>query len=144
MVDRYCLDSNIVSDILRGREDVIGQLNKALDSGQELFISSIVYYELTRGMKSSKAFRKLEQFHYLYQGAAHLFLDRDSMEAIDKAADIYAQLHKGRQIEDNDIYIAAVAMINHCTLVTANTRHFERIEGLHLVNWRMTEGDRAG
>ena len=56
---------------------------------------------------------------------------------VDKAIEIYLQLHKGRTIEDNDIYIAATAMVNDCVLVTANTGHFERVEGLQFVNWRI-------
>ncbi len=62
-------------------------------------------------------------------------MNRESYDVIEKAADIYVQLHKGNQIEDNDIYIGKIALVNNCTLVTANTRHFERIEGLKIVNW---------
>ena len=58
------------------------------------------------------------------------------MNAIEKAIDIYVQLSKGQTIEDNDIYIAAISMVNDCTLVTANIRHFSRVEGLNFVNWR--------
>ncbi|MBR2215709.1 MAG: PIN domain-containing protein [Selenomonadaceae bacterium] len=133
---RYCLDSNVVSDILRLRPDVIQHMDEALDVGSELYICSIVYYELTRGMKSSKAVKKLKVFHDLYDKSPHLFLDRVSLTAIDKAADIYAELHRGKQIEDNDIYIAAIAMVNGCTLVTSNTRHFGRIADLQIVDWR--------
>ena len=39
--------------------------------------------------------------------------------------------------EDNDIYIAAIAMANDYTLVTANEKHFSRIEGLTYENWRI-------
>ena len=58
------------------------------------------------------------------------------MRALDKAAEIYDQLRKGRNVEDSDIFIAAIAMVNGCTLVTANEQHFSRIEGLRYVNWR--------
>ena len=49
----------------------------------------------------------------------------------------YNQLRNGRLIEDNDIFIAAMAMVNDCVLVTANEKHFNRIEGLRYVNWRL-------
>lgn len=49
---------------------------------------------------------------------------------------LYEQLHNGRLIEDNDIYIVAISMVNGCTLVTANANHFGRVEDLNFVNWR--------
>ena len=52
------------------------------------------------------------------------------------AAEIYVALHRGQQIEDNDIYIAAAALVNSCTLVTANDKYFLRIDGLNVENWR--------
>ena len=42
---------------------------------------------------------------------------------------------KGRQIGANDLLIAAHAKALGLTLVTNNTREFERVEGLKLENW---------
>ena len=129
----YCLDSNVVSDILRGEPSVMRHFKAAEENNDRLFIPSIVYYEIVRGLKAAGKTQKLLAFHFLYRDAEHLSLD---MNAIDKAVDIYIQLRKGQNIEDNDIYIAAISMVNGCTLVTANTRHFGRVEGLDFVNWR--------
>lgn len=130
---KYCLDSNVVSDILRGEPSVMCHFKAAEENNDALFIPSIVYYEIVRGLKAAGKTQKLLAFHFLYRDSEHLSLD---MDAIEKAIDIYIQLRKGQNIEDNDIYIAAIAMINDCTLVTANTRHFGRVEGLDFVNWR--------
>ena len=132
----YCLDSNVVSDILRKQPDVMKHLIEALDNDDSLFISSIVYYEVVRGLKAAGKTRMLNDFKDLYDNAKHLYLDQEDLTTIKKAVDIYVQLHKGQNIEDNDIYIAAISMVNDCTLVTANTRHFGRVEGLDFVNWR--------
>ena len=132
----YCLDTNVVSDILRGQPEVIKHMNAALDNDDNLFIPSIVYYEIVRGLKAAGKTRMLKDFNELYDNAKHLYLDRDDLTTIDKAIDIYIKLRKGQNIEDNDIYIAAISMVNGCTLVTANTRHFGRVEGLNFVNWR--------
>ena len=129
----YCLDSNVVSDILRGEPSVMRHFKAAEENNDRLFIPSIVYYEIVRGLKAAGKTQKLLAFHFLYRDSEHLSLD---MDAIDKAVDIYIQLRKGQNIEDNDIYIAAISMVNGCTLVTANTRHFGRVEGLDFVNWR--------
>ena len=132
----YCLDSNGVSDILRKEPTVMKRLNKALDNDDNLFVSSIVYYEVVRGLKAAGKTRMLKDFNDFYNNAKHLYLDRDDLTTIKKAIEIYIRLHKGQMIEDNDIYIAAISMVNDCTLVTSNTRHFRRVEGLNFVNWR--------
>lgn len=134
----YCLDSNVVSDILRQQPEVMRNLNAALDNDDNLFISSIVYYEVVRGLKAAGKTRMLKEFDKFYSNAKHLFLDRNNLATIDKAIDVYIQLHKGQMIEDNDIYIAAISMVNDCTLVTSNVKHFSRVEGLNFVNWRDT------
>jgi len=129
----YCLDSNVISDMLRGDLKVINHLKTVRDNDDILFIPSIVYYEVVRGLKAAGKTRILEAFQNFYERVEHLSLD---MNAIEKSVEIYIQLRKGQNIEDNDIYIAAIAMVNGCKLVTANTRHFGRVEGLTFVNWR--------
>ncbi len=129
----YCLDSNVVSDILRGDSVVIDHMEVAKQNNDTLFIPSIVYYEIVRGLKAAGKKNKFLAFQLFYDEAEHLSLDT---EAIDKAVEIYVKLHNGQMIEDNDIYIAAIAMVNGCTLVTSNVRHFSRVEGLKFVNWR--------
>ena len=131
---KYCLDTNIVSEVLRKNPVVNQHLQSALDKGNEVYICSIVYYEIVRGLKAAASSNKLNGFLQIYRVLAKLPLD---MKAIEKAVDIYVSLHRGQQIEDNDIYIAAIAMANDCTLVTANEKHFSRIEGLTYVNWRI-------
>ena len=132
----YCLDSNVVSDILRKQPEVMRHLNEALDNDDNLFIPSIVYYEVVRGLKAAGKTRMLKDFNEFYSNAKHLYLDQNNLTTIDKAVEIYLQLRKGQLIEDNDIYIAAMAIVNGCTLITANTRHLSRVEGLNFVNWR--------
>jgi tRNA(fMet)-specific endonuclease VapC len=52
------------------------------------------------------------------------------------AGDILASLRKAGQIIGiEDVLIAASALANQCSLVTANTRHFSRISKLKVENW---------
>ncbi len=133
---KYSLDSSIIIDFLRGQPNVTQRLYEVLDNS-ELYICSIVYYEVVRGFRYEERTRKLNEFQRLYENAKHLFFDRENFKVIDEAVKIYGQLRgNGLKIDENDIYIAAVSMVNDCTLVTANTRHFERVEGLNFVNWR--------
>ena len=130
---RYLLDSNAIIDIFRGHEKVTNKYQLASIKRSEIAICSIVYYEVVRGFKRSEATKKLETFLSYFENWEILPLD---MNSIEKAIEIYIKLPNGVTIEDNDIYIAAIAMVNDCTLVTANERHFNRINGLDYVNWR--------
>ena len=52
------------------------------------------------------------------------------------SGDILADLRKTDQsIGMEDVMIAASALTNQCTIVTANTRHFSRIKALKIENW---------
>jgi tRNA(fMet)-specific endonuclease VapC len=42
---------------------------------------------------------------------------------------------KGKRLADADLWIGAIARTHRATVVTGNTRHFDRIEGLELENW---------
>ena len=128
----YCLDSNVLIDFLRDNENVIRHMEEARNAGNLLSICPIVYYEIVRGFKIANASNKLKKFLDLYQSLSHLPFN---MQIAEKAVDIYEQVHK-QVIEDNDIYIAAISIVNGCMLVTANTNHFGRVEGLNFVNWR--------
>ena len=57
-------------------------------------------------------------------------------QALKTYALIRARLENdGNRLEDNDIFIAATALVNDYTLVTHNTRHFSRIPNLKLEDW---------
>lgn len=129
----YCLDSNAVSDFLNSNKKVTQNLLKALQNGDTFSIPVIVYYEVVRGLVTCKKYAKLRIFNSLYETSTPLLLNE---KVAKKSVEIYEQLHKGNLIEDNDIFIAAISMVNDCILVTANTRYFERVEGLNFVNWR--------
>ena len=91
----YCLDSNVVSDILRGDSVVIDHMEVAKKNNDTLFIPSIVYYEIVRGLKAAGKKNKFLAFQLFYDEAEHLSLDT---EAIDKAVEIYVKLHNGQML----------------------------------------------
>ena len=58
----------------------------------------------------------------------------------DAAAEEYGRLRayledRGTPIGNEDTQIAAIALANDLTVVTGNTRHFERVPGLSVENW---------
>ena len=131
---RYLLDTNVVIDILRDNPVVTSRYQTETVKRNEIVICPIVYYEVARGFEIGGSINKLKKFLQLYQNWKMLLFDEKSAK---QAVDIYARLHKGNTIEDTDIYIAAIAMVNGCALVTANVNHFSRVEGLNFVNWRI-------
>lgn len=130
---KYLLDSNVIIDYLRGEENISRRLKETQDSEDFLSICSTVYYEVVRGFKSNTDTNRFRAFLNLCRSWEVLPFD---LKAAHKAAKIYGQLHRGQMIEDNDIFIAATAIVNDCILVTANINHFGRVEGLNFVNWR--------
>ena len=130
---RYLLDTNVVIDILRNDKVVEKRYRLETLKRSEIFICPIVHYEVVRRFKIVKASKRLNDFLVLCEDWKMLPFD---MNATEKSIEIYVRLHKGQMIEDNDIYIAVISMLNGCTLVTANVRHFSRVEGLKFVNWR--------
>ena len=92
----YLLDSNAVIDILRERPTVIRHADEARSAGGFLAICSVVYYEVIRGLRISKAARQMEKFQHFQENLTRsLFLDRDGLLVMEKAADIYESLYRG-------------------------------------------------
>ena len=119
-------------DILRNDKIVEKRYRLETLKRNEIFTCPIIYYEVVRNFKIVRASRRLNDFLNLCEDLEMLEFD---MRATEKAIEIYTRVHK-QVIEDNDIYIATIAMVNNCTFITSNVRHFSRVEGLKFVNWR--------
>lgn len=62
-------------------------------------------------------------------------LDYDSACAHQFVALRGGMLRRGLVVFEMDLMIAAVALVHNMTLVTNNTKHFERVPGLRLEDW---------
>ncbi|MCF8144715.1 MAG: PIN domain-containing protein [Deltaproteobacteria bacterium] len=99
-----------------------------------LSINIISYYEILRGLIDLGNRKKLKEFDKFIEENELISIRK---ETIQKAAEIYAYLKKrGTLIEDADILIAAIALVENLVLVTDNVRHFERVDGLQIENWK--------
>ena len=129
----YALDTNIISFLLRGNKQLQEKVYQEANSGSGVIIPPIAYYEIKRGLIDYHAPVKLAAFERLCN---MLGVDELGIETLNKAAEIYGALKKiGRLIEDSDILIAATCLTGGYTLITDNTRHFERVDGLQYTNW---------
>ena len=131
----YLLDTNILSELMKRQPN--SQLLSRLGSepAYTLFTSCICIMELRFG----SALRK--DFNRFWQKITKEIISRVNILPIDKkevlvAGDILAGLRKtGQIIGLEDVLIAASAITNQYTVVTANIRHFSRISNLRVENW---------
>ena len=130
---RYLLDTNICIYLIKRRpSEVLVQFRQ--HSPQDVAICTITLFELQYGIEKS-------QYRQRSEDALAKFLlpldiiNLDRSAAIEAAA-IRAQLErKGMPIGPYDLLIAGLARSRDMTLVTNNTKEFERIVGLSLENW---------
>ena len=134
----YLLDTNIVSELMKPISN--SEVVRWIDSQPafDLSVSAITYGEVLLGI-SLMPEGKRKQFHIelaestfpMFEGGTLPFDKNDSI----KYAEIVTHRTKiGRPISLHDAQIASIAVTNRLTLVTRNTKDFEHIEGLNLLN----------
>jgi predicted nucleic acid-binding protein len=129
----YALDANILSYIIRGDGKVVNRFERENAMGNDCMIPIVAFYEVKRGIISTYAEVKLSMLNRLCET---LKVDELTASDVNTACRIYADRKaRGLSLGDADILIAAQALCRGYTLVTNNTKHFEAIEGLRVVNW---------
>ncbi|PKO60750.1 MAG: VapC toxin family PIN domain ribonuclease [Betaproteobacteria bacterium HGW-Betaproteobacteria-18] len=132
----YLLNTNIVSYFLLGASPALNQ--RILDSAPEdLAISIISAGELHYGLRKLTPSRRSAQLaHQLDALLVAVAVQALPAKAAFHYGTIRAQLEtSGTPIGGNDLWIAAHALAQGLTLVTNNTREFERVPDLRLENW---------
>lgn len=127
----FLLDTDTCIWVLRGRPDVSARLQA--ESPDDVVIASITEAELRYGCLASRdpAASLARVSAFLSAPLTVLPFDRD-------AAVIHAQLRyalRKQPIGERDLMIASVAGAGGWTVVTSNTREFERVPGLKVVSW---------
>ena len=134
---QYMLDTNIISYIAEGNNNVIDNLSKCMLAGNDIAISTVAYYEVKRGLLYNNSVRKMNAFLKCVKQIDVIPITNDISEC---AAEIYAYLRQeGKLIEDSDIFIGATALVNNAIIVTNNEEHLGRIRGLRIENWTNVE-----
>ncbi len=130
MPDRYVLDTNTVSDILRGNANVALQLQNHL--GQQIYLSQPVHYELVRGLTHRKALTQLQLLETLVTQFLWLELTNNDWRY---AAQLWATTRtKGLHFSDVDLLLCTIAYRIDGVIVTSDD-DFSRLE-VATVNWR--------
>ena len=129
----YALDTNMIIHLLNHDGAVVSKRNEAVLAGARFIIPPIVDYEIKRGLLYKPAPKK-EKMYFVFR--KHYGVGNMTSEMWTRAAHIYVELRRNSlTVGDDDIFIAAFCIISGYTLVTRNTRDFEDIKGLRLVNW---------
>ena len=135
----YLLDTNILSELIRRKPNAHLLAQLGAEPAHNLFTSCICIMELRFG----SALR--EDFEKFWQKITKEIISKVNILPIGEkeglvAGDILAGLRKtGQIIGLEDVLIAASAITNQYSVVTANTRHFSRITGLQVENWLAKE-----
>ncbi|MBR5753142.1 MAG: type II toxin-antitoxin system VapC family toxin [Clostridia bacterium] len=130
---KYMLDTNIIAYARNNRPEVVLEKFREHDLF-DMCISAITLAELEYGIANSS--RPLQNRLGLMAFLTGIeVLDFDAEAAMEYGL-IRTQLKRqGAPIGANDLLIAAHAKSRGLTLITNNTKEFERIEGLSIENW---------
>ncbi len=127
------LDTDHCIEILRGRSAVIERRRAVYDEVATTIITACeLYYGAAKSQKPLEGKRAVDSFLRTLR----------VLELSAYAAQFFGVFKAnlefdGRRLADADLLIGSIARANNATIVTGNTRHFERIPGLTLENWRM-------
>ena len=131
-----CLDTNVAIYVINRRIPSIRlRLAEQLRLGTEIGLPVIALFELRYGHARSDRRRESERLLAEFLAPSIAVLPFEAEDAA-HAGDIRAHLESnGTPIGAYDCLIAAQARRRGATLVTANTREFERVPGLLLTDW---------
>jgi tRNA(fMet)-specific endonuclease VapC len=133
---KYLLDTNACIALINGTSAVVrSRSQKALSRGEQIYVSSVVTFELWYGVAKSVRqdhnARQLEAFL-----AGPIIVLPIEFEDAKAAGSIRAALEaSGRPIGAYDALIAGQALARQLTLVTANVSEFSRVRGLSWQDW---------
>lgn len=133
----YLLDTDTLIYNLKGNDSIKRNLELHLED--PIKISVITLMELYFGAyKSEKVAGNLAKIRRIENSFEIVSTGKESGQIFGM---LKASLKKsGAPLDDFDLLIASCAMTHNLTLVTNNTKHFSRIDGLKLTNWTIYPG----
>ncbi len=137
---KYMLDTHILIYLMKNKPPFVAERVNALGSDAELCMSFFTFAELLMG--AERSIRKPDVLRRLDALSRVVPVRYGVNRAIcEHYAVQFTRLRAaGTPIGANDLWIASHALADDCTLVTNNTREFERVVGLRLENWAENAG----
>ena len=131
----FLLDTNVISELTRDHPN--SRVVRFLDDEGDLWLSSVVVYEMEYGLATLPQGRRLARLRALHANILAAFGDR--LLTLDQsgarwAAELRAQAHRaGRTVDVGDALIAGTAKVHDLALATRNIRNFQAMD-IPLVN----------
>jgi len=130
------LDTSVLVDVDRGDA---GERVEQLDEQGRHAVSVVSLAELRLGvnLRYDGGDSRREALNGLDRLLARVEIEPVSRPVAAAAADIIATLReRGERLDDlHDVYIAATARTEQRPVLTANVGHFERIDGVGVIDW---------
>jgi tRNA(fMet)-specific endonuclease VapC len=127
------LDTNIISYFFNANTKIKDKILETIDNNEDICTTVINIYEILKGFRWRNNKSKENQFKGFLEDILVFTIDDD---VINIASDLYSNLRRnGKTIGDADILIASIVIKNNGVLVSNNTKHFEDIDQLKLINW---------
>ncbi|HET7118398.1 MAG TPA: type II toxin-antitoxin system VapC family toxin [Hanamia sp.] len=132
---KYLIDTNIAIFYMKGKFELETKFDNV--PPENLFISEMTLAELKFGVENSEHREKNKI-------ALDNFLTGVQILPIFHSLDLYAKektrLRKaGTPIDDFDLLIGVTSVTHKLTMVTNNSNHFKRIDGIDLEDWTIEE-----
>jgi tRNA(fMet)-specific endonuclease VapC len=132
----YLLDTNACIALINQTSALVrSRFQKAVSGGAQMYVSSVIIFELWYGVaKSVRQAHNTQRLEVFLAGPIVLL----SLEPEDArfAGSIRAALQaSGMPISAYDVLIAGQALARQLTLVTANVSEFSRVKGLTWQDW---------
>ena len=130
-MSQFLLDTNAVIALLKTNDSAVRRRIRE-NSPKDVIISTVVMFELYYGAyRSARVQRNLELLENIL--LPNLELDAGDASASGQIRAILADA--GTPIGPYDVMIAGQAYSRGMCLVTRNTKEFQRVEGLQLIDW---------
>jgi predicted nucleic acid-binding protein len=128
MAELIMIDTSILIDFYRKSDKTNSVWYKLVKQNYVFAVSTVTKYEIYAGATESQ----LEFWDSVFKNITILSFDE---KTTNEAVNINAILKKkNKQIAIADLFIAATAVVWSLPFVTLNKKHFERIDGLEMID----------
>jgi tRNA(fMet)-specific endonuclease VapC len=127
---KFLLDSNAIIALMKGHPGFLTRLrrHRPPDFGIPAIVAHELFYDAYKGLKTADNLARVDALQFEV-----LEFDREDAR---HAGELRAKLAAaGTPIGPYDVLIAGQALARGLTLITHNTREFQRVPGLFLEDW---------
>jgi tRNA(fMet)-specific endonuclease VapC len=137
----YALDTNIVSDYLKGGPKVMARLRAALES-DAVAITPVSWFEVLRGRMASVLTAadegQLRTAFDRFEADRERLVEFPELDYTPEVGAHFDRLRANKKLKKigrEDLLIACLALAPQATLVTRNLKDFRLVPGLVVENW---------